>query len=154
MRSSPGGITPTIDAVLPPMRTARFRMFGSPPNRVCHRRWLIIATLIPGAAPNAWVFPCITADVPSSCGVKPRPRAGLTASTGKGSSRRSAVNTRSGTSPPARLRLPRSKAAMDENARAPRRSAYSAGESASTYAVSDDTFGNVAPIVTSVSGSG
>ncbi len=114
----------------------------------------MIATFVEADAPSDRVFPCMSGDVPSSSAVKPRPSSGLSPSTGNGSSSRSAVKTRSGTSPPARLRLPRSNAAVAENACAPRRSAYSAGDSASTYVVSDETFGNVTPIVTTRSGSG
>ena len=118
MSSSPRGITPTIDAASPPIRIARFRMSGSPPKRLCQSRWLMIATRAPPG--------------PSSSRVKPRPSAGGMPRTGNGSSSSSPVNTRSGTSPPETLRLPRSNAARFEKARLPRISAYSAGDIVST----------------------
>jgi hypothetical protein len=52
--------------------------------------------------------------------------------TGKRSSSRSAVKTRSGTSPPEMFRFPRSNAAADAKELTARMSAYSAGERTST----------------------
>ncbi len=42
--SKPGGITPTMEPDVPPTRIVLLRMSGLPPNRVCHKRWLMIAT--------------------------------------------------------------------------------------------------------------
>ena len=92
MSTRPGGITPTIDAARPLTRIARFRIAGSPPNRLCQSRWLMIAAGGPFG--------------PSSSRVKPRPRAGVMPITGNMSSSSRAVKTRSGTSPPEMLRLP------------------------------------------------
>ncbi len=73
--------------VRPLMRIGRGRECpGSPPNRDCHSRWLMIAAGGPSG--------------PSSSRVNPRPSAGVNPMTGNRSSRTSAVNTRSGTSPP------------------------------------------------------
>ena len=118
INTSPEGITPTIDAASPPMRIERLRIAGSPPKRDCHSRWLMIAAGGPFGA--------------SSSFVNPRPSAGRMPMTGNRSSSSSAVNTRSGTSPPETLRLPRSKAPRCVNEVLRLMSPYSAGESAST----------------------
>ena len=118
MRTNPGGMTPTMDAARPLMRIARVRIAGSPPKRLCQSRWLMIATGGPFG--------------PSSSAVKPRPRAGAMPITGNRSSSRSAVKTRSGTSPPEMLRLPRSNEAACAKVLFARMSRYSAGDSAST----------------------
>ena len=140
IRINSGGITPTTDAARPLMRIGRFSTPGSPPKRPCQRRWLMIATGGPLGA--------------SSAAVKPRPSAGCIPMTGNKSSRSNAVNTRSGTSPPEIFRFPRSNDPTCPKLRAVRMSRYSAGESASTYVVSEDSFGNVTPTETSRPGSG
>jgi hypothetical protein len=133
-------MTPTIDADSPPMRIARDRIDGSPPNRLCHSRWLMMATRGPFGA--------------SSSPVNPRPSAGFMPITGKRSSSSRPVKTRSGTSPPEMLRFPRSNAAVFAKVRFARMSAYSGGDNTSTKLVSDDSFGKLTPIETSRSGSG
>ena len=65
MTTRPGGITPTIETARPLTRIGRSRMPGSPPNRDCQRRWLMIATGGPSGA--------------SSSRVNPRPSAGAQA---------------------------------------------------------------------------
>jgi hypothetical protein len=86
---------------------------------------------------------------------KLRPSSGVKPNVASGSPQTSAVNTRSGRSPPEIVRFPRSKAATrSSDATLSRTSRYSYGESASMKPRSLETFGYVTPTAMRRSASG